>query len=56
MTLRPILNFKKAHLLFFLFLITSCSVEDNLSKKASWNISDGVEYPEAGNFRGQNMA
>ena len=48
MTLQPILNFKKAHLLFFLFLITSCSVEDNFSKKASWNISDGVEYPEGG--------
>ena len=46
MTLQPILNFKKAHLLFFLFLISSCSVEDSSSKKVSWNLSDGVEYPE----------
>ena len=35
-------------LLFLLFLIVSCSVEDNLPKKASWNISDGAEYPEGG--------
>ena len=48
MTYHPILDFKKAHMLFLLFLIVSCSVEDNSSKKASWNISDGVEYPEGG--------
>ena len=48
MTLQPILNFKKAHLLFFLLLTTSCSVADNSSKKASWNLSDGVVYPEGG--------
>ena len=48
MTYHPILDLKKAHMLFLLFLIVSCSVEDNSSKKASWNISDGVEYPEGG--------
>ena len=48
MTLQPSLSFKKAHFLFFLFLISSCSVEDNSSKKASWNLSDGVVYPEGG--------
>ena len=48
MTLLPLSNFKKAHLLFFLFLITSCSFEDNSSKKDSWNLSDGVVYPEGG--------
>ena len=48
MTLQSILNFKKAYLLFFLLLITSCSVGDNSSKKASWNLSDGVVYPEGG--------
>ena len=48
MTHHHILNFKKAHMLFLLFLIVSCSVEDNPSKKASWNISDGAEYPEGG--------
>ncbi len=48
MTLQSLLSFKKANLLFFLFLISSCSVEDNSSKKASWNLSDGVVYPEGG--------
>ena len=48
MTLQPLLSFNKANLLFFLFLISSCSVEDNSSKKASWNLSDGVVYPEGG--------
>ena len=48
MTYHPILDLKKAHMLFLLFLVVSCSVEDNSSKKASWNISDGVEYPEGG--------
>ena len=48
MTLQPLLSFKKANLLFFLFLISSCSVEDNSSKKASWNLSDAVVYPEGG--------
>ena len=48
MTYHPILDLKKAHMLFLLFLLVSCSVEDNSSKKASWNISDGVEYPEGG--------
>ena len=46
MNLQPTFNLKKTHLLFFLFLITSCSVEDNSSKKTSWNLSDAVEYPE----------
>ncbi len=46
MNLQPTFNLKKTHLLFFLFLITSCSVEDNPSKKTSWNLSDAVEYPE----------
>ncbi len=48
MTLQSLLSLKKANLLFFLFLISSCSVEDNSSKKASWNLSDGVVYPEGG--------
>ena len=48
MTLQSLLSFKKVNLLFFLFLISSCSVEDNSSKKASWNFSDGVVYPEGG--------
>ena len=48
MTLQSILNLKKAHLLFFLFLVASCSFEDGSSKKVSWNISDGSKYPEGG--------
>ena len=45
MTLQPLLNFKKVISFFILFSIISCSVEDNSSKKVSWNISDGEEYP-----------
>ncbi len=45
---KPLLNFKTVLLPFFLFFIISCSVEDNSSKKVSWKLSEGVEYPEDG--------
>ena len=41
-------NFKKVLSPLFLFLIISCSVEDNSFNKISWNLSEGAEYPEGG--------
>ena len=43
---KPALNLKKVLLPLFLFFITSCSVEDNSSNRVSWDLSDGVKYPE----------
>ena len=43
---KPIPGFKKTLLSSLLFIIISCSVEDNSSNKVSWSFSDGVAYPE----------
>ena len=48
MSLRPLLTSNKVLLSFFLVLIISCSAEDNSSNKVSWNLSEGVKYPEGG--------
>ena len=36
----------KILLSFLLVLIISCSAEDNSSKKVSWDLSEGVKFPE----------
>ena len=43
---KPMLGFKKTLLPSLLFIIISCSVEDNSSDKVSWNLSEGMKYPE----------
>jgi len=43
---KPLLDFKKTLLPSILFLIISCSVEDNSSNKVTWNLSEGMKYPE----------
>ena len=44
---KPILGLKKTLLPSLLFfIVTSCSLEDNASNKVSWNLSEGMKYPE----------
>ena len=44
---KPILGLKKTLLPSLLFFtIISCSLEDNSSNKVSWNLSEGMKYPE----------
>ena len=45
---KPLSNSTNILLSFCLFLIVSCSAEDNSPKNVSWDVSEGFIFPEGG--------